>query len=324
MSLSNEKMLELYRWLLMDRLLDLKANELFRMGKLMSMYHSALGQEAVDIGAGFALQEGDAFLPGHRGKGIYILRGMDLNFFMAGMFGKKEGLGQGRIPVGSHMCGDPSIGLVPIQGAIGSPFTAGVGAALAFKLQHKPNAVLSFLGDGGSSRGDVHEGMNFAGVENLPLVIMLINNGWSLSVRSEFAIPVEQISVRAAGYGFPGITIDGRDVLKVYETTAAALERAREGGGPALIEAMVDRWTAHSANDPDIYRTDEEREEAKKIDPILEYEKVLEGKKILDEAKKEEIQAEITNRLDEAVAYADSCTEPGYEELIYGVYKEVG
>jgi len=324
MSLSNEKMLELYRWLLMDRLLDLKANELFRMGKLMSMYHSALGQEAVDIGAGFALQEGDAFLPSHRGKGIYILRGMDLNFFMAGMFGKKEGLGQGRIPVGSHMCDDPSIGLVPIQGAIGSPFTAGVGAALAFKLQHKPNAVLSFLGDGGSSRGDVHEGMNFAGVENLPLVIMLINNGWSLSVRSEFAIPVEQISVRAAGYGFPGITIDGRDVLKVYETTAAALERAREGGGPALIEAMVDRWTAHSANDPDIYRTDEEREEAKKIDPILEYEKVLEGKKILDEAKKEEIQAEITNRLDEAVAYADSCTEPGYEELIYGVYKEVG
>jgi len=324
MSLSKEKMLELYRWLLMDRFLDLKANELFRMGKLMSMYHSALGQETVDIGAGFALQDGDAFLPSHRGKGIYILRGLDLNHFMAGMFGKKEGLGQGRIPVGSHMCGDPSIGLVPIQGAIGSPFTAGVGAALALKLQHKPNAVLSFFGDGGSSRGDVHEGMNFAAVENLPLVMMLINNGWSLSVRSEFAIPVEHISIRAVGYGFEGITIDGRDVLKVYETTSEALHKARQGGGPTLIEAMVDRWTAHSANDPDIYRTDEEREAARKIDPIREYEKVLEKEKILDEAKKEEIHHEITRLLDEAVAYADRCSEPGYEEMIHGVYKEAG
>jgi TPP-dependent pyruvate/acetoin dehydrogenase alpha subunit len=324
MSLNNKKMLELYEWLLMDRLLDLKANELFRMGKLMSMYHSALGQEAVDIGAGYALQDGDAFLPSHRGKGIYILRGIDLKFFMAGMFGKKEGFGQGRIPVGSHMCGDPAIGLVPIQGAIGSPFTAGVGAALALKLQHKPNAVLSFLGDGGSSRGDVHEGMNFAGVQNLPLVIMLINNGWSLSVRSEFAIPVEQISIRAAGYGFPGMTIDGRDVLKVYETTSEALDRARSGGGPTLIEAMVDRWTAHSANDPDIYRTDEEREVAKKIDPIREYEKVLEEKNLLDEEKKVEIRNRISAQIEEAVTYADSCSEPGYEELIFGVYKEAG
>ncbi|OGO15232.1 MAG: hypothetical protein A2Z14_08430 [Chloroflexi bacterium RBG_16_48_8] len=324
MSLSKKQMLELYRWLLLDRLLDLKANELFRMGKLMSMYHSALGQEAVDMGASYALKDGDAFLPSHRGKGIYIMRGIDLKFFMAGMFGKKEGLGQGRIPVGSHMCGDPSIGLVPIQGAIGSPFTAGVGAALAFKLQHKPNACLSFLGDGGSSRGDVHEGMNLAGVLHLPLVIILINNGWSLSVRSEYAIPVEHISARAAGYGFPGVTIDGRDVLKVYEAVSKALEKARKGGGPTLIEAMVDRWTAHSANDPDIYRTDEEREEARKIDPIHEYEKVLEDKNILDEEKREEIRSEISAQIEEAVAYADSCTEPGYEELVYGVYKEAG
>jgi TPP-dependent pyruvate/acetoin dehydrogenase alpha subunit len=323
MSLSKEKKLELYRWLMMDRLMDLKANELFRMGKLMSMYHSALGQESVNMGAAYALQDGDAFLPFHRGKAIYILRGMDLDFFMAGMFGKKEGFGQGRVPVGSHMCGNPTIGMVPMQGAIGSPFTAAVGAALALKLQHKPNATLFFLGDGGSSRGDVHEGMNFAAVENLPLVIVLINNGWSLSVRSEFAIPVENLSVRAAGYGFEGVTIDGRDVLKVYETVSKALEKARKGGGPTLVETMVDRWSAHSANDPDIYRTDEEREEAKKIDPIREYEKVLEKEKILDDKKKKTIQAEITKQLDEAVAYADSCTEPGFEELVYGVYKEV-
>lgn len=286
MNLSNEQMLELYEWMLWERLLDQKANEIFRMGKLMSMYHSALGQEAVNMGSMYALKDGDAFLPFHRGKASYIMRGMDLNFFMAGLFGKKEGFCQGRTPVGSHMGGDASMGLLPVQGSVGSHFTIGVGAALAFKLQHKPNAVLIPLGDGGSNRGDVHEGLNFASILKLPMVIMLSNNGWSISVRASYAVSVEKISTRAIGYDIPGVTIDGRDVLKVHETISEALERARNGEGPTLIEAMVDRWTAHSANDPDIYRTDEERAEARKIDPIREYEKVLEKKKLLDEEKK--------------------------------------
>jgi TPP-dependent pyruvate/acetoin dehydrogenase alpha subunit len=322
MKLSNEQLVELYQWMLWDRLLDQKANEIFRMGKLMSMYHSSQGQEAVNMGTLYALSKEDVFLPFHRGKASYVLRGLDLKFFMAGLYGKKEGFCQGRTPVGSHMGGDLSIGLLPTQGMIGSNFTFGVGAAMAFKLQKKPNAVMIPLGDGGSNRGDVHEGFNFAAVFKLPVVVMLSNNSWSISVPASSAVSVEQISVRASGYGIPGVTIDGRDVLKVYETVSEALERARNGEGPSLIEATVDRWGGHSANDPDIYRTDEDRAEARKIDPIIEYEKVLEGKKLLDDKKKKQFRDEITAEINEAVAYAESCTEPDFEDLIYGVYKE--
>src|SRR3990170_8955006 len=127
MNLPDKELLELYRWMAMERLFDEKVNALFRMGKIMSMFHSVLGQEAVNIGAAYALQQGDAFIPSHRGKVIYLMRGMDLNFFMAGLFGKKEGFGQGRVPVGSHMCGDRAIGLLPAEGCVGSSFVQGIG-----------------------------------------------------------------------------------------------------------------------------------------------------------------------------------------------------
>jgi TPP-dependent pyruvate/acetoin dehydrogenase alpha subunit len=323
MNLSDKQLLELYKWLVMERLFDEKVNELFRMGKMMSMFHSVLGQEAANIGAYYALQDGDAFVPSHRGKVVYLMRGMDLNYYMAGLLGKKEGFGQGHSPVGSHMCGDASIGMIPMEGAIGSSFNAGVGGALAIKLQHRPNAALIPCGDGGSNRGDVHEGMNFASVLELPAVFYFINNGWSISVRSSFALSVKHISERAAGYGIPGVTIDGRDILKVYETVSEALERARQGGGPSVVEVVVDRWSGHSANDPDIYRTDEERAEARKIDPIRAYEAALEAQGLLNEADKEAVHVEIIDSLDTAIAYAENCTEPDFEDMVSGVYNNM-
>jgi len=322
MDLSDEQHLELYKWLVMERLFDERIDQLFRMGKIMSMFHPVLGQEAAYVGAYYALQKGDVFCPRSRGKVVFPMRGMPLNYLMAGMFGKSEGLGQGRTPAGSHMNGDPSIGLLPTAGSVGSSFNIGVGAALAMKLQHRPNAVLIITGDGGSNRGDVHEGMNFAAVFNLPALFYFINNGWAISVSADYALSVKHISQRASGYGIPGVTVNGRDVLEVYEAVSAALERARQGGGPMVIEAMVDRWSAHSANDPDIYRTDEERAELRKVDPILNYESHLEGKGLLDEETKQDVREEITAALDAAVAYADACTEPDFSHMTYGVYKE--
>lgn len=322
MDLTNEQMLELYKWLVMERLLDEKIDTLFRMGKIMSMVHPVLGQEAAYVGAYYALQVGDVFCPRSRGKVVFPMRGMPLNYLMAGMFGKSEGLGQGRTPAGSHMNGDPSIGLLPTAGSVGSGFNIGVGAALAMKLQHRDNAVLIITGDGGSNRGDIHEGMNFAAVFNLPALFYFINNGWAISVSADYALSVKHISQRATGYGIPGVTIDGRNVLEVYEAVSGALERARHGGGPMVVEAMVDRWSAHSANDPDTYRTDEERAELRKVDPIGNYESLLEGKGLLDEDTKREIREEITADLDAAIDYADAGTEPGFSHMTYGVYKE--
>jgi 2-oxoisovalerate dehydrogenase E1 component alpha subunit len=322
MEITNEQMLELYRWLVMERLFDEKIEILFRMGKIMSMFHSVLGQEAAFVGAYYALQEGDAFCPRSRGKVVYLMRGMNLRYFVAGLLGKNEGLGQGRTPAGSHMNGDISLGLLPTSGSVGTSVNTGVGAALAMKLKGEPKATLIINGDGGSNRGDIHEGMNFAAVLGLPAVFYFINNGWAISVRADDALSVERISERAAGYGIPGVTIDGRDVLKVYKTISEALNRARQGEGPMLVEAMVDRWSPHSANDPEIYRTDEERAEARKIDPIREYEIILEELGMLDKEKEQEIRREITTELDTAIDYAESGTEPDFNSMTYGVYKE--
>jgi TPP-dependent pyruvate/acetoin dehydrogenase alpha subunit len=321
MSLSDSQLLELYDWMLLERLFDEKINQLFRMGKIMSMFHPVLGQEAANVGAFYALRDGDAFVPSHRGKIGWMMRGMDLNYFTAGLFGKREGFGQGRNPVGSHMCGDARIGLLPSEGSIGSSFNFGVGAALALKLQRRPNAALIFAGDAASNRGDVHEGMNFAAVFKLPAVFYFINNGWSISVRASFALSVECISERAPGYRIPGVTIDGRDVLAVYATLAEALERARRGEGPTLVEAKVDRWTAHSANDPDIYRTDEERAAARRRDPIREYEAVLAARGLLDDARAQAAREQALARLEAAIAYAESGTDPGFAEMTYGLYQ---
>jgi len=322
MNLSDGQLLDIYQWLVMERLFDEQVGALFRMGKIMSMYHPALGQEAVNVGAYYALQKEDVVVHSGRGKVFPLMRGMDLNYYVAGLFGKKEGFGQGHSPVGSHMSGDASLGMLPVVGTVGSQFNFGVGAALAKKLQHLPNAVLLFCGDGGSNRGDVHEGMNFAAVMDLPVVFMFVNNGWAISVRTGFALSVKHIAERAAGYNIPGVTIDGRDVLKVYETVSAALERARRGEGPMLVEATIDRWSAHSGNDPDIYRTDEERAAARSIDPIAEFEAVLEARGLLDEERKQVVRDEITARLEAAIDYAERCTEPDYEAMVYGVYQE--
>lgn len=324
MMVSDKNLLEIHRWMIMERLMDEKINELFRMGKIMSMFHSALGHEAAYVGAAYALRDGDVMIPNHRGKVIYLMRGMDLNYFMAGLFGRKEGFGQGRVPVGSHMCGDQAIGLVPAQGIVGSAFVVGIGAALALKLQKKPQAALIFIGDGGSNRGDVHEGMNFASVLKLPAVFLFINNGWSLSVRSSYGLSVEHISVRAAGYNIPGVTIDGRDVLRIYETVNGALERARQGGGPTLIEAMVDRWSAHSINDPDVYRTDEDRARARQRDPLKEYEGLLRERGFFDHGEDQKIREDLKAIIEAAVRYADQCSEPGMVDLMFGVYEPKG
>jgi len=323
MNLSEKQLLEMYRWMVMERLFDQKVNELFRMGKIMSMFHPVLGQEAANIGAFYALHDGDAFFPPHRGKVVYLMRGMDLNYLMAGLFGKKEGFGQGHSPVGSHMCGDAPMGMLPASGGVGTSFNIGIGAALAKKLQHQTSAVLIPCGDGGSNRGDIHEGMNFASVLGLPAVFYFVNNGWSISVRSDFALSVEHISERAGGYSIPGITVDGHDVLKVHEAVSAAMERARDGEGPSLVEAMVDRWSAHSGNDPDIYRTDEERAKAREIDPLGEYEAVLEARGLANEAYRNSVRDEITAELDAAIDYAESGTEPDFEAMVSGVYKSI-
>jgi TPP-dependent pyruvate/acetoin dehydrogenase alpha subunit len=319
-TVSTETSLELHRWMVWERLLDHRMNASFRAGKVMSMFHSASGHEATHVGAGLALAEGDAIVPSYRGNAIFLMRGMDLDYFVAGTFGKKEGFGQGRSMVSSHMMGDRSLGLIPMQGALGGPVATGVGAALAFRQMSRANAVLIPHGDGGSNRGDVHESMNFAAALRLPAVFLFINNGWAISVPSSYALSARNLADRAAGYGMTGVTIDGSDPRLVYEVVSEALGRARRDREPSVVEAVVRRGGAHSVNDPDLYRTDEEREQDAIADPVLRFEAQLVAEGLLDEEGVASLWADIASRIDAAIERADTLTEPGPEILETGVY----
>lgn len=313
---------EMHRWLVWSRLLDQRLNQAFRAGKLMSMFHGTSGQEAADVGAALALQEHDAVVPHYRHKALHLMRGMDPDDLVAGAFGKKEGFGQGRTMTGSHMMGQRDKGLIPAQGGVGGAVATGTGAALAFRVLDERQAVLIWQGDGGANRGDVHESMNLASVMGLPAVFYFVNNGWGLSVPSDYSLSVERISDRAAAYDMPGVTIDGSDPVTVYETVSEALDRARRDRQPSLVEVMVRRAGPHSVNDPDLYRSEEERELDEDYDVVERFETSLVDEGVMTAAEAEQVWEDVRERIREAVDYADSCSEPDVDDLLSAVYAD--
>jgi pyruvate dehydrogenase E1 component alpha subunit len=240
---------------------------------------------------------------------------------MAGIFGKKEGYGQGRCMVGSHMQSDPAHGLMPNPGSLGAASAVTTGAALAIKLQGRPNAVLCTQGDGASSRGDNHESMNFASVLKLPVVFFFINNGWGATTRTSDALSVPRISDRAAAYGMRGVTVDGFDPVDVYTAVSDALERARHDREPSIVEVLVRRCAPHNFADPDIYRSDEDRERDRLYDPVGAFEKRMLEQRLLTESEVSEVRREVGDQIEAAVAYADSCTEPELADMLAAVYE---
>ena len=322
MKLNKEQLLELYYWMMMDRELEDKISVLFRQGKVVGLLHQAWGQEAVNVGAAYALKKEDYYLPSHRGKAIYLIRGIPLKYLLAGICGKKEGLGGGLTPAGSHMTGHEESGLIPGSGLIGSSIPTCVGVALGLKLQKSKSIILNFFGDAASNRGDFHEGLNFAAISKLPIVFLCVNNGYSLSTAMKDSTPITKISDRAASYGMPGVHVDGTDVLAVYEETSKAAERARTGEGPTLIEATVYREVGHSINDPDVYRSDEEKNIARANSPLKKFEALLIKRGLLDNGKINEILVRVKAEIEEAAQYADACLAPEPESIFAGVYRQ--
>lgn len=320
MELTEKDLLQMYRWMVLDRVFEERTAELLKLGKLVGFHHLNIGQEAVDVGTCYGLRRDDTIMPTHRGKGKYLMKGMDMKVLMAGMFGRANGAGRGRGPA-SHS-GDISIGLLAGTGLIGSGIPISTGAALAMKLQKKDSVVLHFFGDGASNRGDFHEALNIAGVMKLPIVYVCDNNCYAISVPQSCAMAIEDIALRAAGYGFPGMVVDGNDVLAVYEATQTGIARARAGMGPTLIECKTYRWMGHSINDPGVYRTAEEVESWKKRCPVNQFEVLLRQKKLLDDAKVEEVYQEVHEEIDEAIRFAESSPFPSPEDTLLGVYAD--
>jgi TPP-dependent pyruvate/acetoin dehydrogenase alpha subunit len=318
MEISDQDLLQMYRWMVLDRVFEERTVELLKQGKLVGFHHPNIGQEAVDVGTCYGLRKDDTIMPTHRGKGKYLMKGVDMKIMMAGMFGRRNGSGKGRGPA-SHS-GDNSIGLLAGTGLIGSGIPISTGAALAMKLQKKDSVALHFFGDGASNRGDFHEALNFAGVHKLPIVYVVDNNCYAMTVPATCAMAIRDIAIRATGYGFPGVVVDGNDLLAVYEAAQKAIARAREGEGPTLVECKTYRWLGHSVNDPAVYRSAEEVESWRERCPIRRFERYLSGKGLLDDVKVKEVYRGVNEEIEKSIRFAEASPLPLPEDTLLDVY----
>lgn len=297
-------LVDAYRKMLLIRKFEERVERLFSEGRIVGTAHTCIGQEAVAVGVAAALEARDAITSTHRGHGHFIARGADPGRVMAELFGRADGYSRGR--GGSQMMMDPSIGFYGTNGITGASVAFAAGLALNAVQTSTGRVVVAFFGDGSSNQGIIHEAMNIASLWKLPVVGICEINGYAMStpVKSGLANPL--VSARAAGLGIPGMAVDGNDVETVCDAVSRLAERARSGGGPALLDCMTYRLSGHSRGDQRVYRTREEEAEAWKNDPLAR----LYARLIADGlAKSDDIarfDSEAVRAIDSAVAFAEA------------------
>jgi TPP-dependent pyruvate/acetoin dehydrogenase alpha subunit len=317
--LTNQDLIQMYRWMVLTRVFEDRVCNGWGKSGILELPHGSQGQEAIAVGSCFGLREGDQALPSLRGRGVFLVRGVSPRVQMAGIYGKATG--PTRSKATAHHMGDPKNGILIGSGIIGASVTVAVGAALAMKLQKSDNVVVDYFGDGGAQRGDVHEGLNFAGALRLPIIFILENNGYAEYTPLSAHFAGTEFACRAQGYGFPGCRIDGNDVFAVYEAVQAAAERARAGEGPTLLECVTYRYRNHcEIEPPDSYRDPAEIEAWRAKDPITRLEVQLVQRGILDRSLIQEIRAEAVAGVEDAVRFAEESPFPDPEELLTDVY----
>jgi len=301
------------------RLFEETVEKHFLNGEIPGFVHLYIGEEAIATGVCANLTKSDYIESTHRGHGHTIAKGADVNRAMAEIFGRKTGFCKGK--GGSMHIADFSVGMLGANGVVGGGFNLAVGAALGIKMQERKDVSVVFFGDGASNRGTFHEGANLAAAWNLPVIFVCENNKWASTTPHGSQTSVENISDRAVGYGMPGVIVDGNDVFEVYEATKKAVERARQGGGPTLIEAKTYRIKGHFVGDPELYRTKEEvKEQFEKNDPIKRFEmKVLE-EKWMTEKELAAIKEEEEELIKKSIEFAKSSPFPDESELFEDLY----
>ena len=316
--LAPEQLLEMFYWLKLMRGFDLRLSTLVKQGKVRSGVYTGIGQEAIIVGTCFGLRKEDFICPLHRDLGSFLMKGVEPKVMMSQMFAKTTGLSKGRDS--ALHSGVTELGIFGNTSMLGANLPIAAGIGYTFKMEKVDNVVVAYFGEGASNTGDFHEAMNFAGVQQLPIVFVCENNQYAYSVPVEKSMAIDDVAIRAEGYGFDGVAINGNDVLAVYQASLGAIARARAGDGPTLIECKTYRWHGHSEHDKAFYRTDEELAMWKSRDPIPTFTTYLRARHVLDDQKLKDVEDKVAATIDDAVEFASNAPDPTPEDAVTDLY----
>jgi len=293
---------------------------LFARGLMHGTMHLSIGQEASATGVCAALKPTDYITSTHRGHGHCIAKGADLTRMMAELLAKQTGYCRGR--GGSMHIADTQTRNLGANGIVAGGIPIAAGAALAQKMRGETNVVVSFFGDGATNEGAFHEALNLAAIWDLPVVFVCENNKYGMSNSTELSMRVDKISDRALAYGIAGVTVDGNDVDAVYQAAATAVERARSGQGPTLLECETYRWKGHSKSDKNLYRTKDEIDEWKAKDPILRFQETIINSDLVTLAEVDALTAKVREATRDAIRDASAAPDSDPAELLSSVFRE--
>jgi TPP-dependent pyruvate/acetoin dehydrogenase alpha subunit len=313
-------LLDVYRKMVLIRKFEERVKYLFLEGIMPGTIHQCQGQEAAAVGVCTALNNDDVIFSTHRPHGHALAKGLTVHEMMAELFGKTTGCCKGK--GGSMHMGNPDKGMIPAIAIVGGNLPLAVGAALAFKMRKEKRVAVSFMGDGATNEGIFHESLNMAAIWQTPVIFVVENNLYGASTPVGMVVRTETIAERAAIYRMPGIRIDGNDPLAVYEAARKAVDLARGGGGPSLLELMTYRITGHSRRDPALYQPKEEKKAALANEPIGRFTQYLYKENVADEQVLQEINDELDQEIEDAVKAAVAAPSPGPEDTLQDVFVE--
>ncbi len=318
-NLPPDKQRAMLRQMLTIRRFEERASADYHAGKIYGVVHCYIGEEAIAVGVCSALTRSDQIISTHRGHGHCIAKGADLNRMMAELYGRQTGYCKGK--GGSMHIADFGIGMLGANGIVAGGISIVTGAGLAAQMEGKGGVAVSFFGDGASNAGPFHECLNIAATWKLPMIYVCENNGWAAQTSAAATHAMTDVAGRAAGYGIPGVMVDGNDVFAVHQAASAAVARARAGDGPTLIECKTYRWRAHTERKGQIDPRDRAEVEAwMRQDPIALLERQLRGQGELDDAGLRAMEGEITGALEAAVAFAEASPHPTPEQATDDVF----
>ena len=318
LGLDRPALVDLYRHMLVTRELEATGHTLYKQGKIPGSFYTGRGNEAASVAVGAAMRAGDVGTPLHRNVGVHVARGTEPWRILASYLGRVDGPSRGRD--GNIHLGELERGQITIVSHLPAMLPVVVGCALAFRIRDEERVAVGWFGEGASAKGDCHEAMNFAGVRRLPVVFVCDNNQWAYSTPSYLEYACDRLAVRGRAYGFEGVVVDGTDVLAVYREAARAVEKARAGEGPTLIESITLRMEGHAVHDDASYVPDELLRAWAERDPLERYRTWLAEHTAFTEAEDDELRARAGRTIRDALQRAEASPLPDGASVTDGVY----